>query len=402
MLCPLQEVPLKITAILLIAFIVVGAAMAEDAETPKKVFTTASGIKYEIVTPGKEGTSPAPGDTVTVHYTGRFTDGRKFDSSLDRGRPFEFVLGFGNVIKGWDEGVALMTVGSEFVFTIPWKLAYGEKGNRGIPPKADLVFDVELLGVKKATVPMPKFQEGDPENQKKTESGIVYEVLKEGEGTPPLPDQSVKMIFALWTTAGEHIHSTASSGQYAGGKVSSLTLGPRPLKFLQELLLITKPGARLRIEAPPALCWGEIQIHPLLPPNSVTVWEITLLKINEVPEFRLPDPEKAKTTASGLVYEVIEEGSGKTPGPTSMVEVHYTGWLTTGDQFDSSHARGEPISFPLNGVIPGWTEGLQLMKEGGTVLFSIPWKIAYGASGRPPAIPAKADLIFLVELIKVK
>jgi len=107
-------------------------------------------------------------------------------------------------------------------------------------------------------------------------------------------------------------------------------------------------------------------------------------------------------TASGLKYLTIKEGTGKAPAATDMVTVHYEGKLTDGTVFDSSYTRGEPAQFPLNQVIPGWTEGLQLMKEGGKTIFYIPSKIGYGETGTPGGpIPPNADLIFTVELIKV-
>lgn len=106
-------------------------------------------------------------------------------------------------------------------------------------------------------------------------------------------------------------------------------------------------------------------------------------------------------TASGLRYEVITEGTGKMPAVTDTVVVHYTGTLTDGTKFDSSRDRGEPISFPLNGVIAGWTEGLQLMKEGARYKLYIPADLGYGAAGAGGAIPPNADLIFDVELLEV-
>jgi len=110
----------------------------------------------------------------------------------------------------------------------------------------------------------------------------------------------------------------------------------------------------------------------------------------------------AKTTASGLRYTVQQEGTGKSPKATDTVKVHYTGKFLDGKVFDSSVQRGQPIEFPLNQVIPGWTEGLQLMKEGGKSTFYIPYQLGYGEQGYPGAIPPKSDLIFEVELIKVK
>ena len=107
-------------------------------------------------------------------------------------------------------------------------------------------------------------------------------------------------------------------------------------------------------------------------------------------------------TASGLQYEVLREGTGASPAATDTVEVHYEGTLTDGKKFDSSYDRGQTIEFPLNGVIPGWTEGVQLMKEGAKYRFTIPSDLAYGPNGIPGAIPGGATLKFDVELVKVK
>jgi FKBP-type peptidyl-prolyl cis-trans isomerase FkpA len=109
--------------------------------------TTSSGLVYEDLTTGA-GAAAQAGDRVSVHYTGWLTDGRKFDSSKDRGEPFDFPLGAGRVIRGWDEGVQGMQVGGVRKLTIPPSLGYGARGAGGvIPPNATLVFEVELLGI---------------------------------------------------------------------------------------------------------------------------------------------------------------------------------------------------------------------------------------------------------------
>ena len=108
------------------------------------------------------------------------------------------------------------------------------------------------------------------------------------------------------------------------------------------------------------------------------------------------------TLPSGLQYQVLQEGNGKSPKATDQVKCHYEGTLINGKVFDSSYRRGEPATFPLNGVIAGWTEGLQLMKEGAKYRFFIPFNLEYGTRGAGQDIPPYATLIFDVELIEVK
>ncbi|WP_027857517.1 FKBP-type peptidyl-prolyl cis-trans isomerase [Marinobacterium jannaschii] len=108
-----------------------------------------------------------------------------------------------------------------------------------------------------------------------------------------------------------------------------------------------------------------------------------------------------KTTDSGLQYQELTAGAGSSPAVTDTVQVHYRGTLVDGTEFDSSYSRGEPVSFPLNGVIPGWTEGLQLMKEGGKSRLVIPSELAYGPGGMGNAIGPNETLVFEVELLKI-
>lgn len=113
-------------------------------------------------------------------------------------------------------------------------------------------------------------------------------------------------------------------------------------------------------------------------------------------------PKTFTTTKSGLKYRILRDGNGAKPTARQKVEVHYHGWLDNGKVFDSSYNRGESISFGLNRVIPGWTEGMQLVGEGGMIELYIPYKLGYGEAGSPPVIPGRSDLHFLVELIDVK
>ncbi len=114
-------------------------------------------------------------------------------------------------------------------------------------------------------------------------------------------------------------------------------------------------------------------------------------------------PSEMKATASGLKYQVLKQGTGTvSPKATDTVKVHYHGTLLNGTVFDSSVERGQPISFPLNGVIPGWTEGLQLMKVGDKFKFEIPANLAYGDQSPSPKIPAGSTLVFEVELLGIE
>jgi FKBP-type peptidyl-prolyl cis-trans isomerase len=146
---------------LMVIFMITGCGTTQEKTSDKHNQTkgtstvqrikTDSGLEYEILTPGT-GASPVKGKAVTVHYTGWLNEqgekGKKFDSSVDREKPFTFTLGIGHVIKGWDEGVALMKVGEKRTLFIPAHLAYGARGAGSvIPPNADLIFDVELLSV---------------------------------------------------------------------------------------------------------------------------------------------------------------------------------------------------------------------------------------------------------------
>ena len=127
----------------LLALALVACSQSEE------MITTPSGLQYEVLASG-DGQSASAGDLAVVHYTGWLTDGAKFDSSVDRGQPFEFQIGAGNVIQGWDEAVGLMKIGDKWKLTIPPDLAYGERSVGGglIPPNSTLVFDVELLDLK--------------------------------------------------------------------------------------------------------------------------------------------------------------------------------------------------------------------------------------------------------------
>lgn len=243
-------------------------APADVAAAPADAEKTPSGLASKVIKAGTGDLKPRATDSVQVHYTGWTTDGKMFDSSVQRGKPATFPLN--RVIRGWTEGLQLMVEGEKRRFWIPADLAYGNSGAGG-RPKGTLVFDVELMSISR----------------------------------PPETPSDVAAI-----------------------------------------------------------------------------------------------PKNAKTTDSGLAYRVLKTGTGSVhPTADQRVSVHYSGWTTDGKMFDSSVSRGQPATFPLSGVIKGWTEGVQLMVEGEKTRFWIPAELAYGENpggGRPGGL-----LVFDIELIKI-
>jgi len=361
-----------------------------------KYTTTASGLQYMVIREGDGGPHPGRYDNVEVHYKGMLQDGTEFDSSYSRGVPTNFRLD--QVIPGWTEGVQLMTCGAKFRFIVPSEMAYGERGRPPkIPPNSTLTFEIELQKIRKGP-DVPKFKKGNPKVQKKTESGLVYEPLIEGQGDIPTEGEMVQVKYAFWNMEGElgdcnELHS----------RDLKFVMGKMELEIFEAGVGMLKEGSRYRFEVPPELAFGEKGGGRVIPPNSKCVWELELVRIVKplpVPEFVVSAPEKLKTTDSGLKYEVIKEGENKDRKPLigHMVTVHYAGWLEDGTLFDSSYERGDTASFRLGRVIPGWNEGLQLMEEGAIYRFIIPGDLAYGEQGSPPKIPSNATLIFYIEL----
>lgn len=252
--------------------------MSNKIETPEDVKaapvdaeTTASGLASKILQVGKGSEKPSERDLVTVHYSGWTSDGKLFDSSVQRGEPTSFPLN--GVIKGWTEGMQLMVPGEKRRFWIPADLAYGENPGGG-RPGGQLVFEVELLEIEKA---------------------------------------------------------------------------PEPPKIPEDVAAI---------------------------------------------------PDTAEKTSSGLATRLLEKGNGTGyPQANDVVEVHYSGWTTDGELFDSSVLRGQPVQFPLDRVIKGWTEALQLMCEGETRRLWVPASLAYGENP-PPGAP-KGMLVFDVVLLQI-
>lgn len=373
------------------------------AAAPADAQTSETGLASKVLQSGSGSETPGPRDTVEVHYSGWTKDGTLFDSSVARGEKISFPLN--GVIPGWTEAMQEMTVGEKRRLWIPADLAYGEKPSRPGAPAGDLTFDVELFSIEPAP-PAPKTPEEltAPEKAEKTGSGLASVVLESGEGeAKPGPTDIVAAHFTGWLEDGTLLESTVLNGKPAQFKLDQVTIRG----WVEGLQLMVK-GEKRRFWIPEALGFGENP--PPGAPKGNLIFDFELLEFKEMPKTPEPIPapedvaavpDGAEKTASGLASKVLKAGEGSVhPAETDEVLVHYTGWTTDGKMFDSSVARGEPISFPLNGVIKGWTEGVQLMVEGEKRRFWIPGDLAYGETPSRPGAPA-GTLVFEVELLKI-
>ena len=254
-----------------------------------------------------------------------------------------------------------------------------------------------------ATPPAPsgtnEFCKPDAAKSQKTASGLVCQVLQEGAGAAPGPDDAVELEYSFWNTEGDLVESSIATGQNLQMKCADM-----PLAFLKEAPTLLREGGAAVFEVPAKLAFGD-RGGGKLKAGAPTVWRLRLVRIGKVvpvPAFELPKEESLRRTPSGLGIQTVVEGKGDAPKLGQNVVVHYAGWLKDGTPFDSSYPRGFPSTFRLGEVIPGWNEGLQQMKPGGTAILVIPPDLGYGARGAGAKIPGGATLVFRVELVEVK
>jgi len=261
---------------------------------------------------------------------------------------------------------------------------------------------IPLLALLALTAPLATAQTGKviapppdvaaaPADATKTRSGLASKVIKPGTGKAhPSRTDLVTVHYTGWTTDGKMFDSSVARGAPASFPLDRVIAG------WTEGVQLMVTGETRRLWIPEALAYQGKR-----DPRGMLVFDVELLSFTSPPtappDVKAP-PSDAKKTASGLAYKVIKPGTGKRrPTAASSVTVHYSGWTTDGKMFDSSVTTGQPVTFPLNGVIPGWTEGVQLMVEGETTRFWIPENLAYKGQSPPFGL-----LVFDVELIKIQ
>lgn len=370
-----------------------------NAQLPKKIktnltYTTETGLEIKFLKYNPDSVAAVKGSRVSVHYVGKLTNDTVFDSSYKRGKPYSFELGTGNVIKGWDEGIAYLHEGDSAILTIPPALGYGEVANGSIPANSTLIFNVVLVNVNN-----PLDCKG--KDTIKTASGLKYVIVEKGRGIKIDTGMNVTFHYTGYlessgkTFMSSHDNSTPITVPVGQGKL---------FKGWDEGLVYLHVGDKARLFIPYSLGFGETA-YGNIPAKSNLIFDMEILK-GENMVTAVPFDVKGKdtiTTASGLKYIIVKEGTGVQAASGKTVKVHYTGYYTSGKVFDSSIERGEPIEFVLGtgNVIKGWDEGIALLKVGEKARFIIPYTLGYGEKDFYD-IPGKSTLIFDVELVDVK
>jgi peptidylprolyl isomerase len=264
----------KVALIVLVVVAVCGVlgVVAYQLQADDKETTTDSGLKYVELKVGT-GDAAKKGDRVRVHYTGWLKDGKKFDSSVDRKEPFVFELGAGEVIKGWDEGIAGIKPGGKRKLTIPSKLAYGKKGfgNGVIPPDADLTFEVELLKI------LPILKPTDTSKAKviTTASGLKYVDLAEGKGAAAKKGDTLVVHYTGWLQKnGKQFDSSLDVGDPIDFEVGA----GKVIKGWDEGLIGMKAGSKRQLIIPSDLAYGD-KGNDAIPSKAVLIFDVELVEI---------------------------------------------------------------------------------------------------------------------------
>ncbi len=379
-----------------IAIIVISLlSLSLYAQSPAPTAPTGiKGLSSKTIAVGS-GESVGIGSLINVKYIGKLkATGVAFDSTATA--PFEFVLGAGAVIKGWDLGIVGMSVGEKRELTIEPELGYGSRNLGVIPPNSTLIYEIELVSFNKP-LKGDAFPDVAQLQWKRPTAGIKVATVSEGTGSTISAGSKVEIHYTGWLKGGTRFESSKDAMKPLVFEVGS----GRAIKAWDLGLVGLREGGSYYLHAEPQVAYGSTA-YAKIPPNAELIFKIEVLKVTAT---KLPFADVIwKTSPEGFEYSIQQEGSGAPAQPGKTVVVHYTGWLLNGTKFDSSVDRNQPFSFPLGmgRVIRGWDLGVTGMKPGEKKMLKIPGHLAYGDRGAGGTIPPDATLIFAVELIEVK
>ncbi len=268
---------------ILLSFIICGvistSSFAQKKESKPKMkleteYTTSSGLKYTFKQFGK-GALATAGSNVSVHYVGKLADGKQFDSSRDRNQPFKFKLGAGRVIKGWDEGVALMHVGDKAMFSIPPQLGYGEKETGPIPANSTLFFEVELLDITEPLKPWTLTKH----DTLTTSSGLKYIIVEKSKDANAAIAEKGKMVSVHYT--GFLLDGKIFDSSVERGEPISFPLGQgQVIKGWDEGIALMHVGDKMRLIIPADLGYGAAGAGGgIIPPNATLCFDVELMGV---------------------------------------------------------------------------------------------------------------------------
>ncbi|KAJ4773123.1 Peptidylprolyl isomerase [Rhynchospora pubera] len=340
------------------------------------------GLKKKLVKEGQGWETPENGDEVEVHYTGTLLDGTKFDSSRDRGTPFKFKLGQGQVIKGWDIGIKTMKKGENAIFTIPAALAYGESGSPPtIPPNATLQFDVELLSwssVKDIC----------------KDGGIIKKIIKEGEKweNPKDPDEvlvkyEARLEDGTIISKSDGVEFTVKDGYFC----PAIAKAVKSMKKSEKVVLTVKPQYGFGEKGRPTS-----GAEGAVPANANLHIDLELVSWKTVTE--IGDDKK-------IIKKILKEGEGyEKPNEGAVVKVKLIGKLQDGTVFTKKGHDEEEFEFKTDEeqVIEGLDRAVMSMKKGEIALVTIPPEYAFSSTESKQdlaVVPANSTVIYEIELV---